>query len=148
MAITRCQPMRTTMHPVWMENWSPLSRLMDDFFAGNRQGNVMVWGPNVDVLETTEGFEIHAELPGVRQEDVKITLDNNVLTLSGEKQQELKEEKENLLRVERNYGRFERSFSLPDTIKADGVRAHFENGVLRILLPKAEEAKSRRIQLS
>lgn len=147
MAITRWQPIRTTMRPFWMENWSPMSRLMEDFFQESRSGDVMVWGPNVDVVETTEGFEIHAELPGVRQEDVKITLDNNVLTLSGEKKQETKEDKDNVLRVERSYGRFERSFSLPATIKADAVRASFEDGVLRITLPKAEEAKARQIPI-
>jgi HSP20 family protein len=147
MAITRWQPMRATLRPYWMDNWSPLSRLMEDFFQESRNGDVMVWGPNVDVVETTEGFEIHAELPGVRQEDVKITLDNNVLTLSGEKKQETREDKDSVLRVERSYGRFERSFSLPATVKADGVRARYEDGVLRITLPKAEEAKARQIPI-
>jgi len=83
----------------------------------------------------------------VKQEDVKITLDNNVLTLSGEKRQEVKEDKSNYCRVERSYGRFERTFSLPTTIKADAVRASYEDGVLRIQLPKAESAKSRSITI-
>jgi HSP20 family protein len=134
------------MRPFWLEH-SPISRMMEEFLANSRQGDMMAWGPNVDILENSEGFEIHAELPGVNQDDVKITLDNNVLTLSGEKKQEVKEERDNVVRMERSYGRFERSFSLPNTVKADGVRAAYDNGVLRISLPKAETAKSRTINI-
>jgi HSP20 family protein len=83
----------------------------------------------------------------VKQDEVKITLENNVLTLSGEKKQEVKEDKDNYCRVERSYGRFERSFSLPNSVKAEGVRASFEDGVLKIRLPKAETAKSRTIAI-
>jgi HSP20 family protein len=83
----------------------------------------------------------------VRQEDVKLTLNNNVLTLTGEKKQEVKEERDNVLRLERSYGRFERSFSLPTTVQADQVRATFHDGVLKIVLPKAEQAKARQINI-
>ncbi|MDD5087665.1 MAG: Hsp20/alpha crystallin family protein [bacterium] len=149
MTITRWRPLNTeVMRPWWLENMSPISRMMDDFFASQRSGDMMAWGPNVDIVENTEGFEIHAELPGVKLEDVNITLDNNVLTLSGEKKQEVREEdKGSYCRIERSYGRFERSFSLPNTVKAESVKASFEDGVLRISLPKAEQAKSRTIEI-
>jgi HSP20 family protein len=144
MMITKWKPMGTDMRPFWFDSWTPVARMMDDFFANARQSEMMAWGPNVDILENEDCLEIHAELPGVKQEDVKITLENNVLTLSGEKKQEVKD---NCCRVERSYGRFERSFSLPNTVKAENVRASFEDGVLKIRLPKAETAKSRTIAI-
>ncbi len=148
MAITRWKPINAEMRPWWFDTMSPISRMMDEFMANQRTGDMMAWGPNVDIVENSDNFEIHAELPGVKQEDVNITLDNNVLTLSGEKKQEVKEEnKGNYCRIERSYGRFERSFSLPNTIKAEAVRASFDDGVLRITLPKAEQAKSRTISI-
>jgi HSP20 family protein len=147
MTITRWKPVNAELRPFWMENWNPVSRMMDEFFSNARSGEMAVWGPNVDILENPEGFEIHAELPGLRQEDVKISLDNSILTLSGEKKQVVKENQDNLLRVERSYGRFERSFSLPATIKSDAVRASMADGVLTIILPKAEQAKSRQITI-
>jgi HSP20 family protein len=147
MAITRWKPHDAVLRPFWNETWSPVTRMMEEFFNTAREGDMMVWGPNVDIVENPDGYEIYAELPGVKQEDVKITLDNNVLTLSGEKKQEIKEDRDNVLRVERSYGRFERSFSLPTTVKSDGVRASYEEGILRIQLPKAETAKARQIQI-
>ncbi|MBU0690388.1 Hsp20/alpha crystallin family protein, partial [bacterium] len=103
--------------------------------------------PNVDIVENEDSYEIHAELPGVTEEEVNVTLNNNVLTLSGEKKQEVKDEKENFVRVERTYGKFERSFSLPSNIQADKVDANYKDGVLSIKVPKAEEAKSRSIKI-
>ena len=147
MAITRWRPTRE-LRP-WngvFDVSAPMARMLEEFF-GNERGDVMYWGPNVDIVENTDSFEIHAELPGVRQEDVKLTLNNNVLILSGEKKQEVKEERDNVLRLERNYGRFERSFSLPTTVQADKVRANFQDGVLKIVLPKSEQAKARQINI-
>jgi HSP20 family protein len=148
MAIVRWRPARD-MRP-WanaFENYSPISRMMEDFFGGERGGDVMYWGPNVDIVENNDNFEIHAELPGVRQEDVKLSLNNNVLTITGEKKQEVKEDRDNVLRLERSYGHFERSFSLPTTVQSDKVRANFSDGVLKITLPKAEQAKARQINI-
>lgn len=119
MTITRWKPIHAEQRPFLAENWNPINRMMEEFLNANRSNEMAVWGPNVDIVENPEGYEIHAELPGMKQEDVKITLDNNVLTLSGEKKQEVKEDRDNLLRVERSYGRFERSFSLPTTVKAE-----------------------------
>jgi HSP20 family protein len=134
----------------WFENWPmPFSRMMDEFFGMSR-GENMIWGPNVDITETPDSYEIHAELPGVKQDDVKINLNNNVLTISGEKRQEIKEggdNRDNPLRIERSYGRFERSFALPTSVNPDAVKASYEDGVLTIMLPKAEGSKSRPIPI-
>lgn len=149
MAITKWRPLHAEMRPFWADNWFPVTRMMEDFLSTNREGALMAWGPNVDIAENSDGFEIHAELPGMKEADVNITLDNNVLTISGEKKQEVKDEQNgSYCRIERSYGRFERSFSLPNTIKAEAVRAAFEDGVLRISLPKAEQAKSRKIAIN
>jgi HSP20 family protein len=147
MTITRWRPINSELRPFLMESCNPINRMMDEFFNPSRSGEMAVWGPNVDIVENPEAFEIHAELPGMKEDDVKITLDNNVLTLSGEKKQFVKENHDNLLRVERSYGRFERSFSLPATIKSDAVKATYADGVLTITLPKAEQAKSRQITI-
>lgn len=147
MAITRWRPARE-MRP-WGSTFDvnePMSRMLEEFFGGEHEGG-MYWGPNVDIVENQDNYEIHAELPGVRQEDVKLTLNNNVLTLTGEKKQEVKEDRDNVLRLERSYGRFERSFSLPTTVQSDKVRATYNDGVLKIILPKAEQAKARQINI-
>ncbi len=147
MSLIKYRPVSPEINPLWMENWTPVSRLIDEFFNRGREVEARIWGPNVDIVENETHYEILAELPGVKLDDVKLTLNNNLLTISGEKKQEIKEEKENTLRVERTYGRFERSFNLPRTVKADQVRASFEDGVLRVALPKAEESRTRTINI-
>jgi len=147
MAITCWRPARE-LRP-WgniFERNMPMSRMLEEFFGGDGERG-LYWGPNVDIVENEDGYEIHAELPGVRQEDVKLSLNNNVLTLTGEKKQEVKEERDNVLRLERSYGRFERSFSLPSSVQSDKVRANFHDSVLQIVLPKAEQAKARQINI-
>ncbi|NIN13418.1 MAG: Hsp20 family protein [Gemmatimonadales bacterium] len=107
------------------------------------------WGPVVDVRETKDELVIQAELPGLAAEDVDVSVEGGVLTISGEKKQEVEEGKEgsNYHLVERRYGRFERSFSLPRSVDPEKVAAEFDNGVLMITLPKAEAAKPRRIEV-
>ena len=106
------------------------------------------WLPSVDVFEDKESLKIVAELPGLKPEDVKITLENSTLTLRGEKKQVAEEKTERVHRYERSYGSFERSFALPNTVDVEKVEAGFENGVLTITLPKAEKAKPREIAVS
>ncbi len=125
-----------------------LDEVLNDLMGWNKGGIMRSWAPDVDIAENHDSYEIHAELPGMREEDINITLNNNVLTVSGEKKREVKEEKDNFVRVERSYGKFERSFSLPNNIVADRVSANYADGVLRVTLPKAEEAKSRTIKVS
>lgn len=103
--------------------------------------------PPVDVYEDDQNITVQAELPGVKESDVNVRLDNNVLTLSGERKLENEEKKDNFHRIERSYGRFTRSFTLPAGIDPESVNAEFENGVLKVTIPKREEAKSRQIKI-
>ena len=128
----------------------PLSRLFDTFF-NDLQGEEVSnrsWVPPVDIQETAEGYKLLAELPGLTREDINITLENNVLRLAGERKFEKDVKKESYHRVERTYGTFTRAFALPQQVTAEGVQAAFENGVLTITVPKAEQAKPRKIAIS
>lgn len=103
----------------------------------------------LDISETQNSFTIEAALPGVKPEDVDISFQDNVLTISGEvRQQQTNTEKANYHRVERRYGRFARSISLPTQIQADAIQAHLEHGVLRLEVPKAEAVKPRKITVN
>lgn len=135
-------------------NWNDLfasrygiDRVFDRFFGANQM--VGPWVPAVDVRETKDAIEVVAELPGMRSDDVEVNVENNVLTISGEKKQEVTEgtpESEYHL-VERRCGRFERSFTLPRSVDADKIAARFEHGLLTVTLPKAEAAKPRRVEI-
>ena len=107
------------------------------------------WAPAVDVRETADEIEVDVELPGLNPADVDARVENGVLTVSGEKKAEIEEGKEgsDYHLVERRYGRFERSFTLPRSVQADRVEASFTNGVLQVRLPKTEAAKPRRIEI-
>lgn len=106
------------------------------------------WNPSVDIYENKDQIVLEAELPGMKQDDFELTVENNVITLRGERQFEKKEESDNYHRVERSYGSFTRSFTLPQTVSAEGATAEYSNGVLRVTLPKREETKARRIQVN
>mgnify|MGYP003573850498 CR=1 FL=1 len=142
----------TKYNPRYAETSFPfdanVSTMLNDLMGWNRGASMSSWAPNVDIVESEDSYEIHAELPGVTEEEVNVTLNNNVLTLSGEKKQEIKDEKDDFVRVERTYGKFERSFSLPSNIQAEKVDANYKDGVLSIKVPKAEEAKSRSIKIT
>jgi HSP20 family protein len=103
--------------------------------------------PPVNIYEDEQNINIEAELPGVQEKDLDISLENNILTISGERKMENEEKKENFHRIERTYGRFTRSFTLPPTVQTDDVNADFNNGVLRITLRKKEEAKPKQIKI-
>lgn len=106
------------------------------------------WYPVVDVRETKDELELKAELPGVTIEDVDVSVENGVLTVAGEKKQDWQETNEGGFHVlERRYGRFERRFTLPRSVDAEKVSAHFDHGVLTVTLPKVEKAKPRRIEV-
>lgn len=103
------------------------------------------WIPAVDVFESPESVKIVAEIPGVEPKDVKLSIENNILTIRGEKKQVAEENTERLHRYERTYGLFERTFALPSTVDSDRVEAKVESGVLTVVLPKAERARPREI---
>jgi HSP20 family protein len=104
--------------------------------------------PALDLSETEEGYLVEAAVPGLKPEDLEITVENNVLTIKGEIRQEAEEKKRNFHRIERRFGSFHRTIGLPTTVKADAIQASLNNGVLRLEIPKAEEVKPRRISVN
>ncbi|MBI3005155.1 MAG: Hsp20/alpha crystallin family protein [Ignavibacteriales bacterium] len=123
-------------------------RLLDNFFRGDMQPNgFSYWTPAVDIAEQENEYVVKAELPGVSKDDVKITVESNILTIHGEKKQEATVKGDNYQRVERSYGSFQRSFKLPETVKTEKIDASYKDGVLTITLPKAEEAKPKQIEV-
>jgi HSP20 family protein len=106
------------------------------------------WAPAVDIFEKGDDLVIRAEIPGVDKDDVDITVRNNSLTLRGERKREQEITEENSYRLERSYGNFVRSFTLPRTVDASRISARYSNGVLDIVLPKAEEAKPKKIEIA
>jgi HSP20 family protein len=106
------------------------------------------WNPSVDIYENKDQIVLEAELPGMKREDFDLSIENNVITLRGERRFEKQDESDNYHRVERAYGSFTRSFTLPQTVQAEQVTAEYRNGVLRVKLPKREEVKARRIEIT
>jgi HSP20 family protein len=132
-------------------NREPFARMFESFFNGAQPEEEVSnrnWVPPVDIQETEEGYRLLAELPGLTREDITITLENNVLRLAGERKFERDVKKESFHRVERTYGTFSRAFTLPHQVRSEGVQAAFANGVLTITVPKAEQAKPRKIEIS
>lgn len=130
-----------------------LNQVLDAAFTGwpfaTESGDLMTsaWTPPTDIFEDADGLKILVELPGLRPEDVKLTVENLTLTIRGEKKQVAEEQTTKVHRYERSYGAFERSFALPSTVDVERVVAKFEHGVLTVTLPKAEKAKPRSIEV-
>ncbi len=130
-----------------------LNQVLDAAFTGwpfaTESGDLVTsaWVPPTDIFEDTDGLKILVELPGLRPEDVKLTVENLTLTIRGEKKQVAEEQTTKVHRYERSYGAFERSFALPNTVDVERVAAKFEHGVLTVTLPKAEKAKPRAIEV-
>ncbi len=145
MSINRYDPfrdLRTLQQEVNRLFTGNLPRSFDD--EGIARG---AWSPSVDIYENKDHIVLEAELPGMSREDFDLSVENNVITLRGERHFEKKEDTDNYHRVERAYGSFLRSFTLPNTVSAEGANADYRNGVLRVTLPKREETKARRIEV-
>jgi HSP20 family protein len=125
-----------------------LDRLFDNSFGPVFQapGSFSRWAPALDVYQDTDQFTVVAELPGLKKEDIELSLQDGVLTISGERKQEKKSEEG--YRNERFFGRFQRSVTLPASVDSSKVKATYEDGILKIVLPKAEEAKPKKIDVS
>jgi len=132
-----------------LELWNPFDRLTlwNDFGDGWRRTAVERFAPAVDVVERPDAFEITAEVPGLRPEDVEVKLENGILTLSGKRTYKAKEEREGYHRVERRYGSFTRSFSLPKDVRGDEVTADLKDGILTVKVPKEARALPRKIEV-
>jgi HSP20 family protein len=123
-----------------------LNRLMDEALTGWNGGTLAsAWTPSCDVFEDKENLKIVLELPGVKPEDVKLSVENQSLTIRGEKKQVAEENSERWHRYERSYGSFERTFTLPSTVDAEKIQAVADNGVLTVTLPRSEKSKPREI---
>jgi HSP20 family protein len=131
-----------------------MNRLFTTFFdapataggAGNG-GALRRWVPAMDLVETDDHFVLKADLPGLTEDDVHIDVEDNVLTVSGERQAEHEDKREGYVRVERSYGAFRRSLTLPEGVEPEAVSASFERGVLEVRIPKPEERKPRRVAI-
>ncbi len=127
-----------------------MNRIFDEFFGRvpvQVEPEDGVWSPSVDVSESSNAITINAEIPGMSKEDVKINIQDNTVTITGEKKQEREEKEANYHRVERSYGAFMRSFSLPSSVKSDKIKASYKDGVLKMVLPKTEEMKPKEIPI-
>jgi HSP20 family protein len=105
------------------------------------------WSPAVDIYETDKEIVLKAELPDIKQEDIRVSVDNNRLSITGERKFESEVKRENYHRIERSYGAFARTFTLPPTVDQDNIRAEYKNGVLTVSLPKREVAQGRNIAI-
>jgi HSP20 family protein len=112
------------------------------------ESNLTPWAPPVDIFETGHELVVKADLPDVNPQDLDIRVENNILTIRGERKFESKVNEENYLRVERAYGSFSRSFSLANSVKSDAIKADYHNGVLTLSIPKREEAKPKQIKVN
>ncbi len=128
-----------------------VNRMFDEFFRGDILANDSFtnrdWNPAVDIIENSGTYVLKAEIPGMSKDDVKITLENNTLTIRGEKKNEFEKKEGNYYRVERSYGSFERSFAIPGNVKVSDIDAQYKDGVLTLTLPKMEEAKPKMIDV-
>lgn len=142
---------RRTLDPI--RNLRRLNSLLDEAFANwpaQRDENgtlTAAWTPAVDVFEDKDSVKIVGEIPGVKPENVRISIENQVLTIRGEKKQVAEESTERVHRYERSYGAFERSFALPNLVDADKIAATYDAGILTVTIPKAERARPKEIQV-
>jgi HSP20 family protein len=127
-----------------------VNRLFEDNFTRERTGHadLATWTPPVDIYETENELVVKAELPDFQDKDIDVRITNNTLTIRGERKFEKDVKEENYLRIERAYGSFVRSFSLPNTVSSENIRADYRNGVLTLHMAKREESKPKQIKIS
>jgi HSP20 family protein len=148
MALIRWEPVRE-LNTIQNE----MNRLFNTFFdapatPGNGPAPTRRWIPAMDLVETNDDFVLRADLPGLSEEDVNIELEDNVLTISGQRKAEHEERKEGYYRVERASGSFSRSLTLPEGVDPERVKASFDRGVLEVKIPKPEQRKPRKVTIS
>ena len=134
-----------------MRNLIPIPDEVMDFFnpfGFGWENSDVVWSPSVDLSETENKYEIIAEIPGMKKEEIRVAFDNGVLTLNGERKIDAEKKDKNYHRMERLYGRFERSFRLPEEVKTDQIKASYQDGVLTVEIPKSEKPKPKSIDVS
>jgi HSP20 family protein len=146
MAITRWDPFRDLN--ILQER---MNRVFEDAagrgWKSDEPSATTSWSPAVDIYETDNEILVQAELPGVDRKDIALQLENNVLTLKGERRFEKETSQENYHRIERSYGGFSRAFTIPTTVDDDKIRADYKDGILKIALPKKEQVKAKQIKI-
>jgi HSP20 family protein len=143
-SLSRFEPFRglSTLH-------DQVSRLFNEtLLNGQGESALTAWAPTVDIYETPSELVVKADLPDVQEKDIDVRVENNLLTIRGERKFEKNVSEDNYLRVERSYGSFSRSFSLPNSVNAESIHADYKNGVLNVSLPKREESKPRQIKVN
>ena len=127
-----------------------LNRLFEDNFIRDRSGHadLATWAPPVDIYETQNELVLKIDLPDVQDKDIDVRVENNMLTIRGERKFEKDVDEDNYLRVERAYGSFMRSFSLPNSVTSENIRAEYRNGVLSLHMAKREESKPKQVKIS
>ena len=125
------------------------NRIFNESYRNQGEESALTtWAPAVDIYETPNELVVKADLPDVNEKDIDVRVENNLLTIRGERKFEKSVSEENFLRVERTYGAFSRSFSLPNTVNAEAIAAGYKNGVLTVTLPKREESKPRQVKVT
>ena len=142
-ALNRFEPFRSTSG---LE--SQVSSLFNELFDRSQESNLTSWAPAVDIFENEHELVVKADLPDVKPEELDIRVENNILTIRGERKFEKKVDEKNYLRVERSYGSFARSFALANTVNSEAIKADYKDGVLTLTIPKREEAKPKQIKVS
>jgi HSP20 family protein len=126
-----------------------INRVFNDVLGrSGEESNLTTWAPAVDIFETEHELVVKADLPDIDPKDLDIRVENNILTIRGERKFEKKVDQNNYLRVERAYGSFARSFSLANTVNSEAIKADYQNGVLTLSIPKREEAKPKQIKVN
>lgn len=128
-----------------------IDRMFDGVFpvrAANGNSGATAWAPRVDVIDNDDAYLVHVDVPGVSKDDLKINYQDGILSISGERKHANEEREDNYLRVERSYGRFDRSFKLPQSVDVAKIEAKYNDGVLTVTVPKAEESKPREISIN
>ncbi|PJB81311.1 MAG: molecular chaperone [Acidobacteria bacterium CG_4_9_14_3_um_filter_49_7] len=144
MAIIKYSPIREMMGLS-----DRLNRMFEEMSGFNPDTELTgSWSPAVDVSESETAIEIKADLPGMTEKDIDVTVENNTLTIKGERKFENEDKRENYHRIERQYGSFYRSFQLPNTVDVTKINADFKNGILELALPKREETKPKKISIN
>jgi len=142
-SITRFEPFRGVF-----SLQDQINRLFNERFdRSSEEGSLATWAPAVDIHETEHELVVKADLPGVKPEELDVRVENNILTIRGERKFEKKVNEDNYLRVERSYGSFSRSFSLANTVNTEAIKADYKDGVLTLSIPKREEAKPKQIKV-
>lgn len=143
--ITRWDPFRNLL-----TLQEQMNRLFEDTFSRARadESSLAAWVPPVDIYETETELVLKADLPDIQENDLDIRVENNMLTIRGERKFDQTVKEDNYLRVERAYGTFSRSFALPNIVNPDAIRAEYRNGVLEVRMPKREESKPKQIRVT